>query len=164
MATVTMKEPHQKRLDIRIRTIEGQHGIIEAFIRPQLAMHQSAQMKKFDIKPLSLHERIHKMDPKIPLNIFTITGGFSFAEIHNWIHMCLPEIPEKLPPSDNSEFYFENVLIGTVLKCEYRKGHAVFSSDNVSTIAILMDVLSKEMTKKRTKLEMKRGKTLFCQI
>lgn len=71
--------------------------------------------------------------------------------------MSLPEVPEKLPPVDRSELYFENVLIGTVLKCDYQKGLGIFSSDNVSTIAILMDVLSKEMTKKRIKLEMKRG-------
>lgn len=121
-------------------------------------MQTNVQVKKFYIKPLSLHERIHKLDPKIPLTIFTLTGSFSFAEIHNWIHMSLPEVPEKLPPVDFSELFFENVLIGTVLKCEYRKGQAVFSCDNVTTIAILMDVLSKEMTKKRIKLEMKRGK------
>lgn len=160
LATITMRSPTQKRLDLQIRTIEGQHGTIEAFIRPQLK-HQNVQVKKFDIKPLSLHERIHKLDPTIPLNIFTLSGGFSFAEIHNWIHMSLPEVPEKLPPTDNSELFFENVLIGTVLRCEYRKGQAVFASDNVSTIAILMDVLTKEMTKKRIKLEMKRGKALY---
>lgn len=120
-------------------------------------MLANAQTMRFNIKPLSLHERIHKLDPTIPLNIFTITGGFSFAEIHNWVHMSLPEVPEKLPPVERSELYFENVLIGTVLKCDYQKGRGIFSSDNVSTIAILMDVLSKEMTKKRIKLEMKRG-------
>lgn len=156
LATLSFRGANQKRLDVKIRSIEGQHGTVEAYVRPQL-MQTNVQVKKFDIKPLSLHERIHKLDPKIPLSSFTISGGFSLGEIHNWIHMSLPEVPEKLPPVDNSELFFENALIGTVLKCEYRKGLAVFSSDNVSTIAILMDVLSKEMTKKRIKLEMKRG-------
>lgn len=72
--------------------------------------------------------------------------------------MSLPEVPEKLPPGDTAEHLFQNVLIGTVLRCEYGKGYAKFSSDNVTSIAILMDVLSKEMTKKRIKLEMKRGR------
>lgn len=155
LATITFRQANQKRLDVKIRTIEGQHGTLEAIIRPQL-MQTNTQVKRFDIKPLSLHERIHKLTPTIPLNVFTISGGFSFAEIHNWIQMSLPEIQEKLPPVDGCELFFENVLIGTVLRCEYRKGVAVFASDNVSTIAILMDVLSKEMTKKRIKLEMKR--------
>lgn len=151
-----MKQPNQKRLDVQIRTIEGQHGTIEAFIRPQL-MPNNVQVKKLDIKPLSLHERVHQLDPKTPLNVFTLTGGFSFAEIHNWIHKSFPEVPEKLPPSDHSELLFENILMGSVIRCEYRKCQAVFSSDNVTTIAILMDMLSKEMTRKRIKLDMKIG-------
>lgn len=126
-------------------------------IRTQLK-HANAQTKRFEIKPLSLHERIHKLDPTIPVNTFTISGNFSFAEIHNWMHLSLPEVPEKLPPTDKSTLYFRHALIGTVLKCEYRKGEAVLITSNVSTIAILMDVLSKEMTKKRIKFDMKRGK------
>lgn len=77
--------------------------------------------------------------------------------------MSLPEVPEKLPPGDSSELFFQNVLIGTALKCDYGKGFAKFSSDNVTTIAILMDVLSKEMTKKRIKLEMKRGSGVILE-
>lgn len=34
----------------------------------------------------------------------------------------------------------------------YSKGEAIFRSDNISTISILKDVLSKEATKKKIKL------------
>lgn len=161
LATFTFaKGGSHKRLDVRLRTIEGQHGHMEVFVRPQTLKGDSVESKKFPIKPLSLHVRIHKLDPSLPLNVFTLKGGFSFAEMHNWIHLSLPEVPEKLPPTDACEFYFENVILGTMLKCEYQKGQAKFYSDNVTTIAILMDVLTKEMTKKRIKIEMNSGTIL----
>lgn len=39
----------------------------------------------------------------------------------------------------------------------YRKGEATFKTENVSTISIIKDVLTKEATKRRTKLEILLG-------
>ena len=30
-----------------------------------------------------------------PHNSLKLTGPFSLAEVHSWIHMCLPEVPER---------------------------------------------------------------------
>lgn len=40
-----------------------------------------------------------------------------------------------------------------------RKGYATFKSDNVTTISILKDVLTKNATRKRIKLEIATSKT-----
>lgn len=43
----------------------------------------------------------------------------------------------------------------------YRKGEGCFKSDNISTISILKDVLSKEATKRKINLNISYGKTFF---
>jgi Bardet-Biedl syndrome 7 protein len=42
--------------------------------------------------------------------------------------------------------------------CVSRKGEAEFKSDNISTISILKDILTKEATKKKIKLDIFCGK------
>ena len=41
---------------------------------------------------------------------------------------------------------------------DYRKGEAIFKSDNISTISILKDFLTKEATKKKISLDISCGK------
>lgn len=43
----------------------------------------------------------------------------------------------------------------------YRKGEGYFKSDNISTISILKDVLSKEATKRKINLNISYGKNSF---
>jgi Bardet-Biedl syndrome 7 protein len=105
------------------------------------------------IKPLSLHMRCHSFDPQRPYNILTLKGAFSLGEIHTWVSFCLPEIPEKAPTGDKVTFTFVSTFLETMLHCSYWKGEAEFKSDNISTISILKDVLTKEATKKKIKLE-----------
>uniref|UniRef100_T1GR45 Bardet-Biedl syndrome 7 protein homolog n=1 Tax=Megaselia scalaris TaxID=36166 RepID=T1GR45_MEGSC len=89
-----------------------------------------------------------------PYNTLSLKGSFSLAEIHNWLEQCIPEIPEKLGGANEpNKFYFKNVLIGSLLECKFSKGQANFKSDNLTTISILKDFLTKEATKKRIKLE-----------
>lgn len=139
-------------MDLKIRTIEGQHGTLQAFITPVL-QPKCSQLREYFIKPLSLHIRSHRFDDTRPYSSLTLRGAFSLSEMHSWISQCVPEIPEKLSSGDSCELIFENVLIGSLLKCEYRKGEAEFKSDNISTISIIKDVLTREITKKRIKLE-----------
>ena len=86
------------------------------------------------------------------MNTLTLTGQFSFAEVHSWVVFCLPEVPEKPPAGECATFYFQNTFLDTQLECVYRKGEGVFKSDNISTISILKDVLSKEATKRKINL------------
>ena len=44
----------------------------------------------------------------------------------------------------------------------YRKGEAIFKSDNISTISILKDVLSKEATKRKINLNISYGLSTYC--
>ncbi|XP_032873072.1 Bardet-Biedl syndrome 7 protein isoform X1 [Amblyraja radiata] len=139
------------RLELKIRSIEGQHGTLQAYITPRL-QPKTCQVHQYQIKPLSLHQRTHVIDHNRPVNSLTLTGQFSFAEIHSWVVFCLPEVPDKVPIGDSVTFYFQNTFLDTQLECSYRKGEGTFKSDNISTISILKDVLTKEATKRKINL------------
>ena len=49
------------RLEIKIRTIEGQYGTLQAYVTPRL-QPKCCQVQQYHIKPLSLHMRSHKFD------------------------------------------------------------------------------------------------------
>ncbi|KAK6172249.1 hypothetical protein SNE40_015952 [Patella caerulea] len=140
------------RLELKIRSIEGQYGTIQVYITPRI-QPKTCQVKQYPIKPLSLHQRTHVFDNKRPCNTLKLTGQFSLAEVHNWVCFCLPELPERTPAGDTMVFHFTSTFLDTQLECSYRKGEATFKSDNISTISILKDVLSKEATKKKIRLD-----------
>ncbi|XP_029442221.1 Bardet-Biedl syndrome 7 protein [Rhinatrema bivittatum] len=139
------------RLELKIRSIEGQYGTLQAYITPRI-QPKTCQVRQYQIKPLSLHQRTHAIDHGRPMNTLTLTGQFSFGEVHSWVVFCMPEVPEKTPVGESVTFYFQNTFLDTQLECTYRKGEGVFKSDNISTISILKDVLSKEATKKKINL------------
>lgn len=139
------------RLELKVRSIEGQYGTLQAYVTPRL-QPKTCQVRRYQIKPLSLHRRTHGTDPGRPTNTLRLAGQFSFAEIHSWVVFCLPEVPEKTPAGESVAFYFENTFLGTQLEASYRKGEGNFKSDNISTISILKDVLSKEATKRKIAL------------
>ncbi|XP_006629230.1 Bardet-Biedl syndrome 7 protein isoform X1 [Lepisosteus oculatus] len=139
------------RLELKIRSIEGQYGTLQAYVTPRL-QPKTCQVRRYQIKPLSLHQRTHTIDHDRPMNTLTLTGQFSFAEIHSWVVFCLPEVPEKTPAGDSVTFDFQNTFLDTQLECTYSKCEANFKSDNISTISILKDVLSKEATKRKINL------------
>ncbi|KAK3564971.1 hypothetical protein QTP86_032429 [Hemibagrus guttatus] len=139
------------RLELKVRSIEGQYGTLQAYITPRL-QPKTCQVRQYQIKPLSLHQRTHSIDHSRPMNTLRLVGQFSFAEIHSWVVFCLPEVPEKTPAGENITFYFQNTFLGTQLEASYCKGEGNFKSDNISTISILKDVLSKEATKRKINL------------
>ena len=49
------------RLEIKIRTIEGQYGTLLAYVTPRL-QPKCCQVQEYKIKPLSLHMRTHRFD------------------------------------------------------------------------------------------------------
>ncbi|NXW31013.1 BBS7 protein, partial [Phaetusa simplex] len=139
------------RLELKVRSIEGQYGTLQAYVTPRI-QPKTCQVHQYQIKPLSLHQRTHSIDHDRPMNTLTLKGQFSFAEIHSWVVFCLPEVPEKTPAGESITFYFQNTFLGTQLESTYRKGEGCFKSDNISTISILKDVLSKEATKRKINL------------
>ncbi|CAL9706501.1 unnamed protein product [Knipowitschia caucasica] len=139
------------RLELKVRSIEGQYGTLQAYVTPRL-QPKTCQVRQYRIKPLSLHQRIHSIDQDRPLNRLSLVGQFSLAEIHSWVVFCLPEVPEKTPAGDTISFYFQNTFLGTQLEATYCKAEGHFKSDNISTISILSDVLSKEATKRKINL------------
>ncbi|XP_036407572.1 Bardet-Biedl syndrome 7 protein [Megalops cyprinoides] len=139
------------RLELKVRSIEGQYGTLQAYITPRL-QPKTCQVRQYQIKPLSLHQRVHSIDQDRPMNTLSLVGQFSLAEIHSWVVFCLPEVPEKTPAGETVTFYFQNTFLGTQLETNYSKGEGHFKSDNISTISILKDVLSKEATKRKINL------------
>ncbi|XP_044219978.1 Bardet-Biedl syndrome 7 protein isoform X1 [Thunnus albacares] len=139
------------RLELKVRSIEGQYGTLQAYVTPRL-QPKTCHVRQYQIKPLSLHQRTHSIDQDRPMNRLSLVGQFSFAEIHSWVVFCLPEVPEKTPARENITFYFHNTFLGTQLEATYCKGEGHFKSDNISTISILSDVLSKEATKRKIHL------------
>ena len=144
------------RIDIKIRTIEGQYGLLQAYVISRI-QPKNCLVKQFIIKPLSLHQRAHMIDDKRPINKLKLTGSFSLAEMHSWLHYCIPELPEKPPADNESTFYFVNTFLGTQLEIIYKQNEATFKSENVSTISILKDVISKKATDKKCVININLG-------
>ena len=113
---------------------------------------------------MSLHQRCHVIDDKRPINKLKLTGSFSLSEMHSWLHYCIPELPEK-PPADNEiNFNFINTFLGTQLEVNYKQNEASFKSENVSTISILKDVLTKKATDKKVVLNINLGKLIIIFV
>ncbi|CAH2300647.1 Bardet-Biedl syndrome 7 isoform X1 [Pelobates cultripes] len=106
-------------MELKLRSIEGQYGTLQAYITPRI-QPKACQIRQYQIKPLSLHQRTHVIDESRPMNTLSLTGQFSFAEIHSWVVFCLPEVPEKTPVGENITFYFQNTFLDTQLECSYR--------------------------------------------
>ena len=65
------------RLEIKIRTIEGQYGTLLAYVTPRL-QPKCCQVQEYKIKPLSLHMRTHNVD----LDRYNFTGRAVIFEVH----------------------------------------------------------------------------------
>lgn len=92
------------------------------------------------------------------MNKFIIIGQFSLSEAYSWLYAALPEIPDKInnPANENRiEFTFQSTLVNTHLKIELTEGQMCFQSDNVSTISILKDFLTREATRRSIPIELK---------
>ena len=50
-----------------------------------------------------------------------ISGTFTLGEIHSWVSACLPGVPARLQ-GERGEFAFRNLLVGTLLLCDYGPG------------------------------------------
>ncbi|XP_025075584.1 Bardet-Biedl syndrome 7 protein homolog [Pogonomyrmex barbatus] len=150
------------RLEMRLRSIEGQPGTLQIYVTSQV---QPKRCRKIlvPIYALSLHVRQHEdndaMQSSGPFNELKLNGNFTIAEMHAWLSLALPDVPER-PHIREGEavLVYISSFIGTVLKCKYKKGSALFLGENISSIIILRDILTKEATKRKIKLD------VFCEV
>jgi len=169
--TVPPENSSVTRIEIQLRTVEGQHGNLNLFVIPKL-QPKTCQRTEVSIKPLSLHEKVEKetIDRELntrPLNTLTITGSFTLADMHAWISFCLPDVSVKLldaspvpspsssassstsTPTPTHSLYFRSTFLKTILTVDYSKGKAVFRSDNLTSLSIVKEVMTKEATSQR---------------
>ena len=66
------------RLEIKIRTIEGQYGTLLAYVTPRL-QPKCCQVQEYKIKPLSLHMRTHNVD----LDRYNFTRRVVMFKVHH---------------------------------------------------------------------------------
>ncbi|KAJ8578219.1 hypothetical protein ON010_g989 [Phytophthora cinnamomi] len=155
LATYRCLEPTH-RLEFQVRTIEGQFGHVEATVVAN-TQPRSAQTIKFYVKPLSLHHRVNELteteeaELQKPSNTLQLSGDFSLVQIHDWVSMCLPEVPGRLQ-SEEVTLQYRNTFLGSLLVCRYSKGEASFSTPSVSVIAILKEIITKEATARKATL------------
>eukprot|EP00455_Lapot_gusevi_P042479 TRINITY_DN5044_c0_g1_i10.p1 TRINITY_DN5044_c0_g1~~TRINITY_DN5044_c0_g1_i10.p1 ORF type:complete len:516 (-),score=135.30 TRINITY_DN5044_c0_g1_i10:44-1498(-) len=136
------------RVDFKFRTLEGRLGELNAYVVPKLPP-KTCQKATFQIKPLSLHEKVNEMKIDRAMSTLRISGEFSLNEIHQWVCACLPEVPPRLSV-DEASFTFRSTFLDTFLICQYSGGQGIFRSDNVSTISIMKEIISREATSRKT--------------
>lgn len=98
------------------------------------------------------------------MNTLTLKGNFSQGEMHSWTGNCLNEVPERVNSTDENVLIFKNVFVDTYLICKYSKGNAEFKSDNISTISMIKDFLTKEATTRHIKIEVNLSMAKFLHF
>ena len=171
-----------KILEWCVRPVEGQHGDINIIVvssTSEGAVHDVPSSKKgaaspgaisgkvhkrqalelkMNVKPLSLHERVHEEggdpaeDPSITraMSSLAIKGRFSAERAHKWLLRMLPGVSPQF--NGTSRLEFRNTMIKTILQVSISEGVLEFFSDNISTLAIIKDIISKEAITMNMKL------------
>ncbi|QDZ21231.1 Bardet-Biedl syndrome 7-like protein [Chloropicon primus] len=161
-----------KRADFRFKASEGKSGQVQLFILPEESFHYS-QSHTINIKPLCLHQAIGREEAEDylvrPLNKLSITGHFSMQEMHNWICFCLMDIPTRAPHTRQETLYFVSTFLDTFLLINYQEGEGHFSSDSISTLAIVRDVITQRATLQKQRLNIsfhanEDSVPQFCQL
>ncbi|CAB3402990.1 unnamed protein product [Caenorhabditis bovis] len=141
------------RLELRVRVIEGNCGLLNLFVSPKIHPKVS-QVASYTIKALSAHVRVHNFDLSRPISVLSFTGSFSISEAHAWLYNLVPDVPLKCPPAETITNNFQCAINGgTQLQVTYSKGSAVFRSDSVSTISIIRDQISDEILNKQMRVD-----------
>lgn len=95
-----------------------------------------------------------------PFNELRLSGNFTIAEMHAWLSLALPDVPERpnLEDAGEANLKYISTFTGTIFICKYKKGSAVFLGESISSIMIMRDLLTREGTKRKIKLD------VFCNI
>ena len=147
-------EEPTNRLEIKLRTTEGQQGELECLIFQKGC--SVCQGFYLPIKALSLHERIsdYKEDPeKVAMSQISLKGNFGKSDINAWLSICLPDVPQHVD-DDETIMIFRSVFSGSTLICKYNKGLATIKSDNISTLTIIKDCMAREASQRKIHVDM----------
>lgn len=153
LATYRVTE-NANRIEMRLRTIEGRYGSLQAYVIPK-GKPKTARGITYQIRPLSLHRRLAFLPESAaarPLSELRVTGAFQLAEMHSWVYAALPEVPERVT-ADEMALNFKSTFLGTVLAASYRKGEALFRSDNLTTLTTIKEVVTREATQRKVQLK-----------
>ena len=161
-----------KRADVKFKAREGKGGKVQIYIVPDESFHY-CQSHTINLKPLCLHQSIgrNKAEDYLirPLNKLSITGHFSMQEMHNWICYCLPDIPTRAPHTQQETLYFTSSFLDTFLLITYQDGEGHFSSDSISTLAVVRDIVTHRATLQKQRLNIsfhanEDSVPQFCQL
>lgn len=93
MATYRCFNENAQKIEIKIRTTEGQFGSLNIYVVPK-GKNIISQAIEIPIKPLNLHEKINEIEEKdVKMSSILISGNFSKLDMHTWISMCIPNVP-----------------------------------------------------------------------
>ncbi|XP_017490998.1 PREDICTED: Bardet-Biedl syndrome 7 protein-like [Rhagoletis zephyria] len=144
------------RLEIRLRPVEGQHGTLSVYVVSRITP-KSCLTRSYEIQPLALHKRQHSNTSIEFANSLVMTGAFGINDAHTWLRMNIPEIPEKLSLStegvESEVFYYTSTMTRSILIVNCGRGTISITSDNVSTVSILKDFLTREATRQSIPIE-----------
>ncbi|KAH8040866.1 hypothetical protein HPB51_013036 [Rhipicephalus microplus] len=115
-------QANTSRLEVKIRTIEGQQGVLRAYVTAHL-QPKCCRRREYQIRPLSLHRRTHSLlEDDRCMNVLKLRGSFSMAEMHAWLVLSLTEVAERPPAGDSATLRFVSTFLGTLLICFYSFG------------------------------------------
>ena len=158
LATLKVENEQVTRVEIKIRTSEGQLGNLVVFVLPKSSTgNKTCQVLEVPLKPLNLHERIDTIEDSIlaelPLSQIKIAGKFSLTDAHNWLANCLPDVPPNVQQDSVDTFYFRSTFIGSYLVVQLQSQLITIQSDNLSVITIIKDQLTYDATQKKIALD-----------
>ncbi|XP_044019179.1 Bardet-Biedl syndrome 7 protein homolog isoform X3 [Aphidius gifuensis] len=164
LATYRCQQINTNRIETRFRTIEGQSGAFQIYVTTQTPP-KACRKIRIPIHALSLHARLStetdtsaRYSPDL-FNKLELNGNFSVSEMHAWLSLALPDIPERPNLQDGeATLKYISTFTGTVLICKYKKGNTVVLSENIKSIIIMKDLLTREGTKRKIKLD------IFCDL
>eukprot|EP00744_Colponema_vietnamica_P006664 GILI01009665.1.p1 GENE.GILI01009665.1~~GILI01009665.1.p1 ORF type:complete len:415 (-),score=83.05 GILI01009665.1:103-1239(-) len=150
LCVIRPSDSSSTRLEVHFRPLEGHPGEIQAFITPKL-VPRTAQLKTFPVHALCLHQRIAGTEiewERLPMSTLRLTGAFLARDVHSWMFALLPGVPESLT-TEFGVLYFKNTFVGSYLFIRYSKGEAEFKSENISTLAIIRETVTREATQRK---------------
>lgn len=137
-------ESKHNRLEIKIRTSEGQQGNIQVIILPRDS--QACQNLEVPLKPLNLHEKINEIEITEDMLLSTIKIKSKNLDIEDsllWISNILPDVPSFVDErKDQVTFSFKSSFVGSILivtlyKSKNGEGELTIQTDNYSVLTIM---------------------------
>ena len=146
----------EKRLNISLRPTEGHFGDLSVIVVAN-SNPKTAKVEKFQLKPLSLHSRVHELTPEqsgSKRSSIKFTGCTSIDQAMEWVQYLLPEVPQKVPDGASEVSYsFINSFSGAVTICVLNENEVVLESESISALSIARENISRLATQRRLKLE-----------